>query len=64
MEKKQIVNKEQLLATIRSFLVAEIEDKDRFMDDLREELEKIRSDKGIPFDTAYLWITARSKKND
>jgi len=45
-------------------VIAEIEDKDRFMDDLREELEKIRSDKGIPFDTAYLWITARSKKND
>ena len=45
-------------------VIAEIEDKGRFMDDLREELEKIGSDKGIPFDTAYLWITGRSKQND
>lgn len=45
-------------------VIAEIEDKDRFMDDLREELEKIGSEKGIPFDTAYLWITGRSKKSD
>ena len=44
-------------------VIAEIEDKDRFMSDLREELEKIGSDKGIPFDTAYLWIKGRSKKN-
>ena len=45
-------------------VIAEIEDKDLFMSDLCEELEKIGSDKGIPFDTAYLWITGRSKKND
>ncbi|MDP6786671.1 MAG: class I SAM-dependent methyltransferase [Rhodospirillales bacterium] len=44
-------------------VIAEIKDKDRFMVDLREELEKTGTDKGIPFDTAYLWITGRSKTN-
>ena len=42
-------------------VIADVEDKDRFMVDLREELEKIADDKGIPFDTAYYYITARSK---
>ncbi len=41
-------------------VIAEVEDKDRFMVDLREELEKIGTDKGIPFDTAYYWITAKA----
>ena len=42
-------------------VIAEVEDKDRFMVDLREELEKIGTDKGIPFDTAYYWITAKAR---
>lgn len=42
-------------------VIAEVEDKDRFMVDLRTELEKIGTDKGIPFDTAYYWITAKAK---
>jgi len=42
-------------------VIAEVEDKDRFMVDLRKEMEKIGTDKGIPFDTAYYWITAKAK---
>ena len=42
-------------------VIAEVEDKDRFMNDLREELEKTRTGKGIPFDTAYFGITAKGK---
>ncbi len=42
-------------------VIAEVEDKDRFMVDLREEMEKTAGDKGIPFDTAYYYITVRSK---
>jgi ubiquinone/menaquinone biosynthesis C-methylase UbiE len=42
-------------------VIAEVEDKNRFMVDLREELGKIGTDKGIPFDTAYYWITAKGR---
>ena len=42
-------------------VIAEVEDKARFMDDLRDELEKMRDEQGIPFDTAYHWITLRRK---
>ena len=42
-------------------VIAEVEDKDRFMIDLREELEKIDTARGIPFDTAYYWITAKAR---
>jgi len=42
-------------------VIAEVRDKDRFMIDLRTELEKIGTEKGIPFDTAYYWITAKAK---
>jgi hypothetical protein len=42
-------------------VIAEVEDKDRFMLDLREELERTGTDEGIPFDSAYLWITVRGK---
>jgi len=41
-------------------VIAEVKDKNRFMVDLREELEKIGTEKGIPFDTAYYWITAEA----
>ena len=42
-------------------VIAEVEDKDTFMDNLRVELEKTRKDEGIPFDSAYLWIKVRGK---
>ncbi|MBI2567774.1 MAG: class I SAM-dependent methyltransferase [Candidatus Schekmanbacteria bacterium] len=37
-------------------VIAEVRDKKQFMQDLREELEAIRIDRGIPFDASYLWI--------
>jgi ubiquinone/menaquinone biosynthesis C-methylase UbiE len=40
-------------------VIADVKDKARFMIDLREELEKTATPKGIPFDTAYLWIRVR-----
>ncbi|NQV83529.1 MAG: methyltransferase domain-containing protein [Rhodospirillales bacterium] len=42
-------------------VIAEVKDKNHFMIDLREELEKIGTDRGIPFDTSYYWITAKAK---
>ena len=42
-------------------VIAEVKDKDRFMVDLQAELEKIGTDKCIPFDTAYYWIAATAK---
>ena len=40
-------------------VIAEVQDKARFMVDLREELSKIETGKGIPFDLAYLWIKVK-----
>ncbi len=45
-------------------VIAEVENKDQFMADLREELEKIATADGIPFDTAYLWISVKGKENE
>ena len=42
-------------------VIAEVADKKAFMSDLRDELEKTRTSKGIPFDTAYFWITIRGR---
>lgn len=42
-------------------VIAEVEDKPRFMDDLRRELEATDQGSGIPFDTAYLWVTVTSR---
>ncbi len=42
-------------------VIAEVDDKEQFMRDLEHELEQIADENGIPFDTAYLWITVRSK---
>jgi hypothetical protein len=39
-------------------VIAEVENKPQFMDDLRVELEKPRTAEGIPFDTAVFWIAA------
>lgn len=40
-------------------VIAEVADKKAFMSDLRIELEKTSTSKGIPFDTAYFWITIK-----
>ena len=40
-------------------VIAEVNNKDKFMGDLQVELEKIQTINGIPFDTAYLWIKIR-----
>lgn len=42
-------------------VIAEVVDKEAFMDDLRVELEKIGTDKGIPFDVGYFWISLKGK---
>jgi hypothetical protein len=42
-------------------VIAEVEDKEAFMNDLRVELEKMTTPDGIPFDTAYLYITAKAR---
>tara|TARA_B100000686_G_C16660321_1_gene900578 strand:- start:525 stop:1277 length:753 start_codon:yes stop_codon:yes gene_type:complete len=42
-------------------VIAEVKDKAKFMQDLREEMEKINSPQGIPFDTAYFCMTIRRK---
>jgi ubiquinone/menaquinone biosynthesis C-methylase UbiE len=42
-------------------VIAEVEDKKQFIEDLRVELEKINTDEGIPFDSAYLNITITGK---
>lgn len=44
-------------------VIAEVEDKARFMEDLRQELEKTREARGIPFDTAYHWITLTGNRD-
>lgn len=45
-------------------VIAEVEDKDLFMQDLETELVKINTSEGIPFDIEYLWITMKGKGND
>lgn len=45
-------------------MIAEVEDKDLFMQDLETELVKINTSEGNPFDREYLWITMKSKGND
>ena len=44
-------------------VIAEVEDKEAFMKDLRDELDKTNTSQGIPFDTAYFHISIRSKAN-
>ena len=41
-------------------VISEVENKEQFMVDLREELEKTTTSKGIPFDVAYYYISIRS----
>ena len=42
-------------------VIAEVEDKEKFMEDLRDEFEIFNSPKGIPFDTAYLCVKITGK---
>jgi ubiquinone/menaquinone biosynthesis C-methylase UbiE len=42
-------------------VIAEVEDKDAFILDLKDELEKLQGEKGIPFDSACYWISVRGK---
>ena len=42
-------------------VIAEVVDKDQFIEDLRVELEKFGTDKGIPFDAGYFWIALKGK---
>ncbi|MDA1089369.1 MAG: class I SAM-dependent methyltransferase [Proteobacteria bacterium] len=42
-------------------VIAEVVDKEQFIEDLRVELEKINTDEGIPFDSAYLNISIKGK---
>lgn len=44
-------------------VIAEVKDKEIFMEDLRCELDKTNTSQGIPFDTAYFHILVRSKAN-
>jgi len=43
-------------------IISEIEDKEGFLVDLKEELEKIRTEKGIPFDLSLLYINVKKIK--
>ena len=40
-------------------VIAEVTNKERFINDLQVELEKTQIIDGIPFDTAYMWIKIR-----
>ena len=42
-------------------IISEIDDKDAFLIDLKEELEKIKTEKGIPFDLSLLYINLKKK---
>ena len=42
-------------------IISEIKEKDKFMIDLKEELEKINTDKGIPFDLCLLNVSLKKK---
>ena len=42
-------------------VIAEVVDKNQFMDDLRVELSELATGEGIPFDTGYFWITIEAK---
>ena len=43
-------------------IISEIDDKDAFLIDLKEELEKIKTEKGIPFDLSLLYINLKKNK--
>ena len=43
-------------------IIAEIGNKDAFIDDLQNKLEVIKTKNGIPFDLSVLYITLKAKK--
>ena len=43
-------------------IISEVNNKELFMKDLEKELEKIREEKGIPFDLSVLYINLKAKK--
>jgi len=43
-------------------IISEVENKNQFMSDLKETLETIRTDQGIPFDLSILYIKLKGKK--
>ena len=43
-------------------IISEVKNKELFMKDLEKELEKIREEKGIPFDLSVLYINLKAKK--
>ena len=43
-------------------IIAEVENKEDFMSDLKNKLEKIRTKEGIPFDLSVLYINLKGKK--
>ena len=44
-------------------IIYDVKDKDSFMKDLQEELEKTRTTRGIPFDSNLLFIRAKGRKH-
>ena len=42
-------------------IISKVKNKDQFINDLREEFEKINSSDGIPFDSSYLTIKVKPK---
>jgi len=42
-------------------IIADVADVDKFMEDLRVELEQTQDQNGIPFDASFLWIRATQK---
>ena len=43
-------------------IISEIQNKNDFMNDLKEKLEKINTKEGIPFDLSVLYINLKGKK--
>ena len=44
-------------------IIAEVKNKDDFMNDLKNKLEAINTNKGIPFDLSVLYINLKEKNN-
>ena len=43
-------------------IISEVKNKEQFMNDLKETLETIKTDQGIPFDLSILHIKLKGKK--
>ena len=51
----------KMLADTRGIRIAD-KDKEAFLSDLRGQWQAIRTDKGVPFDISYLWLTITGRK--